>query len=362
MLPDRNVHLDDFLQELCDVPGVSGQEGGVRDFLARTMTQFGIVQNVGGSLVVHLEPRCSGPTVVVAAHMDTVGLIVKAVMDGLVYIEPSGGIDPRLLPGKIVTVRTRGGEGVRCIVDYGPFHLLSEDDRKKAFGWGDMRLRPLGKVDAIAVGDPVTIGSPLIMEGGWLVSTALDDRLGCWFVARLMAEAAKAAKTDPTPRNLNLVGVFTVEEELGTRGAERVVPFLIKEFDPALFIALDVTSATIGAMSVKKEEHSPVGTDGPVISWRDAGAVYDERAVRVAIDATSSHVIPHYTRVAGKGATDGLKFGQVAGGRRTLSLSVPSLGIHGPAMAVKREAAENTYRLAGDLLATPWIRQLLGRS
>ena len=231
-----------FLRELLETPSVTGTETKVaalvRDRLADQADE--IETNVMGSVHATLKGTGSAPTVMIAAHMDEIGLMVTYINpQGFLSVSSVGGVDAAILPGMRVDVHTESGT-YRGVVGRKPIHLIEAEERKNVTPISSLVIdlgMPAKKVKKIVqVGDVVTFGVGFEKMGkGMAVSRAFDDKMGVYIAVRVMEElkAAGGALGD-------YVCAATVQEEIGLRGGSTSA-FGV---NPDVAIALDVTHAT----------------------------------------------------------------------------------------------------------------------
>jgi len=222
------------LRALCEVDAVSGDERPmlrvVRDAVTGHADEF--VTDVAGNGYVVKRGPAPGPTVLIAAHTDEIGLMVKSVEpNGFVRFEKIGGVIDGLLPARAVRMR-----GVTGVIGVKAGHYQSEQERTQGRRANDLYI-DLGcssarEVEALGVrvGDPVAFVSPLLEIGGrghLVAGKAVDNRLGCAVLLELAASCAPACGT--------LVLAFTAQEEVGLKGAKLAA----ERFRPDLALALD---------------------------------------------------------------------------------------------------------------------------
>ncbi len=222
-MPSR-LEFTDLLVRLIKTPGVSGYEEPVREAVKE------LVSDVGGRLWrdsvgnLYLDLGGEGPTIVYAAHMDEIGLVVTDVTsDGLLRFRKIGGIEDRILPSMRVTVHTSSGD-LPGVIGVAPPHLrLDQQQGQQVPAWHQLYIdigassRQEAEELGVRVMDPVTLDkNPTVMaHGRALASRAIDDRLGCAVLVKL---AWSIADGDVKPRS-RVVLAWTVQEEVGLRGA-----------------------------------------------------------------------------------------------------------------------------------------------
>jgi len=230
--PEIGPNQIGLLEKLCNATAVSGDEYEVRKIILEAMKPIVDeikVDALGNILVTKLGGGKGRVRVMLAAHMDEIGfMVVKKDEDNLFEFERVGGIDERQLPGKAVLV---GSDHLPGVIGAKPIHMTTAKERKNKIKVSDMRIDMGPEIgDRVNPGDRATFATRFRVLGPSICAKALDDRLG---VATLM-ELLKYA-----PENIDLLAAFTVQEEVGLRGA-RVAAYA---FDPDMAIALDSTPA-----------------------------------------------------------------------------------------------------------------------
>ena len=208
--------MTSLVKELCLLNGVSSGEDEVRDFLiqqARPYADHLRVDALGNLIVFKRGEKATGSKLMLTAHMDEVGFIVKDITEeGYLKFAPVGGIDPRVVIGKRVSVGDRRVPGV---IGLKPYHLVSGEEEKTVPKFEDLTIDigATSREDAEAVaalGDLVAFVSDAVEFGnGMLKAKAIDDRVGCAILLQLLKEELP----------LDCTFVFSVQEEVGTRGA-----------------------------------------------------------------------------------------------------------------------------------------------
>ena len=231
-----------YLKRLLETPSVTGMESLVASLVRERLAECAdmIETDVMGSVHARLLGSGSAPSVMIAAHMDEVGLMVKSIdSQGFLRVVPVGGVDAAILPGLRVDVHTSQGI-LRGVVGRKPIHLIESDERTKVTPISglfiDLGLPPRKVREAVRVGDVITYGVGFEKYGkGMAVSRAFDDKAGVYVITRVMEELKRADGSLG-----DYICAATVQEEIGSRGANTSA-FSIKT-DVA--IALDVTHAT----------------------------------------------------------------------------------------------------------------------
>ncbi len=313
-----------LLRELVESHGIAGWEAGPRAVAEREMSALGATttDRLGNLRLVLPGGGGSGggPKVMVAAHLDEIGFLVRHVDDeGFVFLQPLGGFDPRQMNSKRVRVET-DAEALPGTLNYGtkPKHLLTDDEAKagqriEGF-FVDLGLGK-GAKERVRVGDRATMDAPFAEMGDLLVGKAMDDRVGVY----VMIEALKAMGG----HRAEIHAVATVQEEIGLRGAAAAGSAIA----PDVAIALDVTLANDIPGVPKLEWCTELGK-GAAIEIMDSSLVCDPDLVRRFRETAERHGIPHQMEILARGGTDAGAIQRLHGGIPSFTLSVPCRYVH----------------------------------
>lgn len=332
-----------ILKELSEAFGPSGEEKQVRSILRRALE--GRVDRMWMDALGNLHAEKRGAArgrmrVLLTAHMDEVGLMVVGHLDsGALQVRTIGGIDARVLPGGTVKV---GPERIPGVLGIKPIHLV--DGREAgavtpikqltvdigAKGKEEaQKLAPLGTSAVFATG---------FRELGPTVSgKAFDDRAGCAVLAELMR--------DERPRH-DLHAVFTVQEEVGLRGA-KVAAYASQ---PECAFALE---GTVADDLPKEKDVSPTSElgKGPAITVMDRTFTASRGLVRLLVDTAEELAIPYQFKQPGIGGTDSGALHLAREGVPCATVAVPCRYIHSPVGILNLEDLANTRRLMWEALA-----------
>jgi tetrahedral aminopeptidase len=348
-----------LLERLTEACAVSGDEGAVRKIVVEEIKPYVSdlrVDALGNVLAVRQGQGKDRLRVMLAAHMDEVGfMIVQDEEQGIFRFELVGGLDIRLLVGKPVLV---GKDRVPGVIGAKPIHLTTTEERQQSISLETLRI-DVGPDHArkVKVGDWATFATKFERTGPSLRAKAMDDRMG---VANLI-ELVKH-----TPPNIDLLAAFTVQEEVGLRGA-RVAAFAL---DPQIAFVLDCTPAhdlppwNAGpcdnpADCVENTRYNTHLGAGPAIYVADSSTLSDPRLIRHVIDTAEALGIPYQIRQPGGGGTDAGAIQLQRAGVPSLSISVPGRYIHSPFTFCRLEDWKNTLALVHAALSrlTPAILQ-----
>jgi len=267
-----------------------------------------------------------------AAHMDEVGfMITRDEEDGIFRFEPVGSIDIRLLVGKPVWI---GRDHVVGVIGAKPIHLTDRDELQNPISLETLRI-DLGPGGGKAkLGDRVAFATHFTRIGPSIRGKALDDRIGVAILIELLKNP---------PVNIDLLLAFTVQEEIGARGAGAAAYGL----NPDLAFAVDSTPAN-DLPSWDGSENVIYNTrlgSGPALYVADRGTLSDPRLLRHLITTAEAHKIPYQLRQPGGGGTDAGSIHTRRSGIPSMSISVPGRYPHSPALISRIEDWQNTMAL-----------------
>ncbi len=347
------MNLEQKLQTLSDAFGVAGFEDEVREVLHGMVSPYAesCETDTLGNLICS---RGSGDPVMIDAHMDEVGFMVKWIeKDGYLRLTALGGWDDRILMAHRLTIRTRSGQDVYGVIGSTPPHISSDGERDKVVPLDDLfvdigaRSRDEAEAFGVHIGDPATIHYPFLrMREGYATGKAFDDRAGCLVVA----EALRILAKEKLP--YKLVANFSVHEEGGLRGA-KVAAYRIA---PKLALALE---GTIGAdMPGVPEAKQPVRLrHGPAITLADRSITVKPKLARFLEKIADENGIAYQYKLPAYGSTNAGAIHLERGGILAGVVSVPCRYIHSPVSTLYLSDLEATLKLvvaflrkAGDLL------------
>lgn len=331
--------MTDRILEICALDGTSGDEGAVREYImSRINADEIITDNLGNLLVFKKGRKTPKNRIVFAAHMDEVGFMATDVTeDGFLRFGAVGGVDPRVVLGRAV----RFGNGTLGVVGTKAVHQQSADERKKAPDFPDM-LIDIGastREEAeklVKRGDCAVFDSDAFVFGdGFIKSKAIDDRAGCLIMMDMI-------NGDP---EYDAWYAFTVQEEIGTRGA-KAAAFTVA---PDIAVVLETTTACDIAGSSGDKRVCELGR-GCVVSFMDRATIYDRGLYQLARETADKLGIPNQTKTLIAGGNDSGAIHVSRGGVRTCALSVPTRYLHSPSCVAKLSDIEATAKLANAVL------------
>ena len=326
------------LKTLCALPGVSSREDQVRDYICRRVEPYAdsVRTDALGNLIVFKRgAKAAGNKLMLCAHMDEVGLMIKSVTDeGYLKFGCVGGIDRRILLGKRVSV---GEKGIPGVIGLKAIHLTTAEERKKVPKLTDLYI-DIGakdKAEALAqveLGDVCTFVSDAVEFGdGMLKAKAIDDRVGCAVLVKLLEEELP----------MDCTFVFTSMEEVGTRGAFGAAFSVTPE---AALVLEGTTAADIPALEPERQVCWP--GKGPVLSWMDGGTIYDRELFELLRDLAEQNGLPWQMKHYLAGGTDGKAIQRTKAGVRVAGISAAVRYLHAPSSVCSLNDAEQMLILA----------------
>lgn len=331
-----------LLKELAEARGVPGQEGAVRAIAQREMAPLvdEISIDAMGNLIGIKNPGGS-PRVMLAAHMDEIGFIVKYIEDGgFLRLQPLGGFDPRQLFAQRMRVDTIDGEVIRGILTYAtkPTHLLKPGEA------GGTPVIDQFFLDVGMTGDEarerIRLGAMAAMDrtceriGTRIVGKSLDNRVSVFIMLEALRQMGESSA--------EIIAVATTQEEIGCRGAHTAATHL----KPDIGVALDVTLALDHPGPGAADVVTSLG-QGTGIKIMDSSLLCHPLLVEHFREIAIENNIPHQMEILPRGGTDGSALQRANGGIPAITLSTPCRYIH----TVNEMVDETDVQASIDLLA-----------
>ncbi len=329
-----------LLEQLSNARGVSGNEAEVRDLLIDTIKPHVAeyrVDSIGNLITLKKAKGARGKSalkVMIAAHMDEIGLIiVHHESNGHLRFRAVGGIDPRVLLSKVVLI---GKDQIPGVIGVKPIHLLKKTELNQVIDIESMTIDIGAKSkedaqSAVKIGDYATFATEFEKIGDGLVKgKAFDDRTGCSVLSEIL-------KRDYP---FDLYGVFTVQEEVGMRGA-RVAAHAV---EPDIAFVLE---STVCDDSPKKKDVSPTTRlgDGPAITVADRSFIADRRLLDLLVETAKENRIPFQFKQPMIGGTDAGRIHLTKEGVPSAAVAVPTRYIHSPVSLLSLQDYRNTVTL-----------------
>jgi endoglucanase len=312
-----------LLEKICTAYGAPGYEQNIRSLVVHEVTPFVDevrLDNLGN--VITIKKSANNPEekkAMVAAHLDEIGFIVTHIDDqGFVRFHTLGGFDPKTLTAQRVIVH--GKEDLVGVMGCKPIHVMEPEERKKMPKSSDFFI-DLG-MDAETVKQLVEVGNPITRErefiemGDCVNCKSIDNRVSVF----ILLETLKKLETVP----YDVYGVFTVQEEVGLRGAQVAT----QQINPDFGFGLDTTIAYDLPGSSPHEKVTSLG-QGAAIKIMDASAISDYRMVAYLKQVANKHNIPWQPEILTAGGTDTASI-QKMGTHGSISgaISVPTRYLH----------------------------------
>ena len=330
----------DKLRELCSINGASGDEARVREFIAKNIKADELFTDNLGNLIAFKKGRCSPKNkIMFAAHMDEVGFMITDVCaDGFLRFDAVGGINPSVVIGRMLRLES----GALGVVGTKAIHQQSDSERKKMPDFGELFL-DIGASSKEQAETLAPRGSYAYFEtdffeygDGFVKGKAIDDRAGCLIMMDMI-------NGEP---EYDAWYAFTVQEEIGTRGA-KAAAFTVA---PDIAIVLESTTACdiSGVEGAKKV--CELGK-GAVVSYMDRSTVYDRELYSLAFETAQKHGITVQTKTLVAGGNDSGAIHVSRGGVRTCAVSVPCRYLHSPSCVIKMSDLDAVRALSEKLLS-----------
>ena len=325
------------LKELCRLRGVSGDEDEVRRYIEEKAAPCadGVRTDALGNLIVFKKgKKPAGNRLMLAAHMDEVGIIITRITDeGFLKFGFVGGVDRRVAIGKPVVI---GKNKVPGVIGLKAVHLVSREERKKVPKTEALYI-DIGAKDRQAAEKLVELGDygafvcePEEFGDGLFKARAIDDRVGCAVMLKLLEEDLP----------LDVTFAFTAQEEVGTRGAFGAA-FSVT---PEIALVLETTTAADlpGVYACRRVCYPG---RGPVISYMDGGTIYDRELFDALRRLSKGRGIPWQTKEYIAGGNDARTIQRSKAGVRVAAVSAAVRYLHAPAGVGSVADFENMLRL-----------------
>ncbi|HSB00071.1 MAG TPA: hypothetical protein VLE49_05435 [Anaerolineales bacterium] len=333
MLIFGNAQLK-LLEKLCNAIAVSGDESEVRKIVLEQVQPYAAevkVDALGNVLATRLGKAKKRTRVMLDAHMDEVGLMIVAEDgEGIYRFEIVGEVDVYDLVGKQVLV---GRERTPGVIGAKPIHLMDAQEATRIVPPDSLRI-DLGPAGRAQVGDRAGFATKFRRVGPSIMAKSIDDRIGVATLIELFKQA---------PPNIDLCAAFSVQEEIGLRGAKVAAQY----FSPELAIAIDSTPANdlpLHDGSENTSYNTRLGL-GPAIYLADESTLHDPRLVCFLQETAEAQGIPYQLRQPGGGGNNSGAIQRSLSGIPTVSVSVPHRYTHSPVSIARRADWKNTIDL-----------------
>jgi endoglucanase len=341
-----NTNSHDFLKALLETPSPSGYEQPAaklwRDYVKDSVDE--IIPDVHGNSIAVLNPKADFKFML-AGHIDEIGLMITHVDDkGYIYTAQIGGMDPALLVGQRVSIITEKGP-ILGVIGRKAIHQMQADERKKGVEmeniWIDIGAEnKKAALKRVQIGDPIVIDVQCrMLDDDKVVSRATDDKAGAFVVAEVMKALSKKKL------NICVMGVATVQEEVGLRGAITSA----YRVHPQAGIAIDVTFASDHPDTDPKKLGEVKLGKGPVLHrGPNINPVMERELFKIAKSKKIAYQLTAEPRPTG---TDANAIQLNRGGAATSLVSIPNRYMHTPVEVISIKDLDNTVKLIVEFLA-----------
>ncbi len=325
-----------LLETLTQTAGVAGREHRLRDVIlqhGKDLFDETYVDALGSLICTRgLRPakkttrrKNKSTRVMLAAHMDQIGFLVRHIETaGFLRLQNVGGFDTRNLFGRLVTVcpdvRDPGKDLTGVMNPAGrPIHIATEDDKKKVIEVQDLLvdlgLPPEDVKKKVKVGDMVVIRTAFARVGNTVVGQCLDNRVACWLALRAIEKLKH--------HDCEIIAAFTVQEEVGCRGAGPAAD----QIKPDIAIALD-TNLCVDIPGVEENQRVTKQGDGAGLMVMDGLTISDLDLLEQFEQVAAKRKIKAQRSILPRGGTDAATIQRKASGYRAISLVCPTRYIH----------------------------------
>lgn len=328
------------LREVCFLNGASGDESRIREYIMNNIHPDEMhTDNLGNLIVFKKGMKTPKNKIMYAAHMDEVGFMITDIdSNGFLSFGAVGGINPEVVIGRAVKLES----GANGVIGTKALHQQSSDERKKFPDIEDMYIdicaASAEEAEKLAPRGSYAYFDTDFFEfgGGFVKGKALDDRAGCLAMMDMI---------NGNPE-YDAWYVFTVQEEIGTRGAKAAV----SSVKPDIAFVLETTTACDIAGVYGAKKVCELGK-GAVVSYMDRSTIYDRALYRLALETAKNNNIPVQTKTLIAGGNDAGAIHVGNGGVRTCAISVPCRYLHSPSCVFKLSDFEAVKALSEKMLS-----------
>ena len=332
----------ELLKTLCELNGPAGNEEKVREYIKKYVKPYAdeIREDVMGNLIVFKKGKAKREKkLMLAAHMDEVGLIITDITDeGYLKFDFVGGVDTRVVIGKRVFVGKREIPG---IIGFKAVHLTTLEERKKAPKLSELCIdigcdKKTAAEKLVSRGDTAIFASPFVqLSENRFKAKAIDDRYGCAIMLKLIEEEL----------SYDTYFAFTVQEEVGLRGAA-VAAYSV---EPDVAVVLDATTAGDIPSAEGASRVCTLG-GGVVIGCMDRGTIYDKGFFLKLRTIAEKKRLPWQIKTRIAGGTDAAMIQRSKSGVRTTAIALPTRYIHSPSGVFDVRDVEGALVLAREFV------------
>ncbi len=323
-----------LLEKLTMCISPSGRESAITDIIREELKDVcdEIFTDTLGNLICHKKGECK--KLMLAAHMDEIGFMVNYIDEnGFIRFSPIGGI----LKYNSINSTVEFTNGEKGKISY------ENKENPSSVGFEKMYIDigASSREDAekrVQIGDMAVYSGNFAQMGGKIMAKALDDRAGCWAIIKALQNVKE------TPNDV--YAVFTVQEEVGLRGAKTAANLI----NPDIAVAVDVSN--VGDTPKSLELNLSLG-NGPAIKMKDASFIIHEKVKRLLLDAAKESGIPYQLEAASFGGTDSGAIHLTGGGIPSGTVSIPTRYVHSPNEVIDKNDLINTALFVEKIIKTP---------
>jgi endoglucanase len=324
--------------------GISGYEENVAKIMTDALSKVSDGAETDNFGNVIAKKGNGKKKILIAAHMDEIGLAVKHVTEkGFIYFIKIGGINDSILPAKTVEIINKSGKRIKGVIGTKPPHLMSAEEAGKPMKFTDMFI-DIGLSSREEVLKVIDIGDQIIFEpnAGILnadlyYGKAADNRISCYALIKILERL-------PKDIDAQIYGVATAQEEVGLKGA-KTSSFKIS---PEFALVIDTTVA--GDMPGIEEKVSALklgkGVAITMIEASGRGTIVPQKVRKLIIESAQENKIPYQLDIIDGGMTDGAQIYMNREGILTGILSIPTRYIHAPVSVFNIKDVESAVDLA----------------
>lgn len=332
-----------LLEKLCLATGISGDETPVRNIILSEISPYVTdikVDTLGNVIAFKKGNNPAKTKLMLSAHMDEVGFIVTHITDdGFVKFDTVGGIDSKVIYGKSVVFNNH--KKTNGIIGAKPVHLLKGDEREKVILVSDMYI-DIGATSRdeaslhVSPGDSICFEPTFQMLNDTIIGKSIDDRAGCFILCELIKQ----------PLEFDTHFVFSVQEEIGTRGAKTAT----YQVNPQVSLVVEATTAADIPSVSPENQVCKVGA-GPVVSFMDRSTIYDKELFALALSTSKEFSIKTQVKEAVSGGNDSGSIHVSRSGVRPLCISLACRYLHSAASLISYQDLLSSQKLI-KILAT----------
>jgi endoglucanase len=338
--------MNNLLKDLLMSDGISGYEENISKLIISNLSKICDENKIDkfGNVVCSIGK--GKKKIMICAHMDEVGMIVKYINNkGYIFFSKIGGINDSILPGKIVNIINKKGKRIIGIIGTKPPHLMSDEEFKKPINYKNMFI-DIGIYSKKNVLKILDIGDQIIFEpkigklhNNVYYGKSVDNRIGCYALIKILEKLKKEKDI-----GAKIYACATAQEEVGLKGA-KVSSFNV---NPDFALILDTTIAGDTPGIEEKDSSLKIG-NGVAITIIEAsgrGTIIPKKIRNFIIETAQTNKIPHQIDIINGGVTDGAVVYMNRSGILTGILSIPTKYIHAPVSIFNIKDINATIKLA----------------